>query len=140
MPDSAPVVAPLADVPSVEQWDSWTEYDPAAWPKKVKRADMLGPTVCVNCESACGLTAYVEKETVEIKTLEGNPHNSGSRRRNCAKGTARINQSHDREWILHWRPPRGGIAGTGARASTPPAEAGGGEMGALAGSAGSRAG
>ena len=62
---------------------------------------MLVPTVCFNCESACGLTAYVDKQTFEIKKLEGNPHHPGSRGRNCAKGPATINQVHDPERILY---------------------------------------
>ncbi|MHB1571757.1 MAG: molybdopterin-dependent oxidoreductase, partial [Solirubrobacteraceae bacterium] len=95
------MTAPLRDFPPPEQWDSWTEYDPQAWPRRVKREYMLVPTVCFNCESACGLTAYVDKETFEIRKLEGNPHHPGSRGRNCAKGPATINQIHDPERILH---------------------------------------
>jgi anaerobic selenocysteine-containing dehydrogenase len=92
---------PLADFPPIEQWDAWTEYDPGHWPRKVTREYNLVPTVCFNCESACGLTAYVDKETLEIRKLEGNPHHPGSRGRNCAKGPATLNQVHDPERILH---------------------------------------
>ena len=91
----------LQDFPPIERWDNWTEYDPAAWPRKVEREYMLVPTVCFNCESACGLTAFVDKRTFEIRKLEGNPHHPGSRGRNCAKGPATINQVHDPERILH---------------------------------------
>jgi len=101
----------LQAYPPIEQWDSWTEYDPAAWPRKVPREYMIVPTVCFNCESACGLTAYVDKETLEIRKLEGNPHHPGSRGRNCAKGPATINQINDPERILHplrRKGPRGG--------------------------------
>jgi anaerobic selenocysteine-containing dehydrogenase len=101
----------LRSAPPLEQWESWTEYDPAAWPRKVKREYMLVPTVCFNCEAACGLTAYVDKETFEIRKLEGNPHHPGSRGRNCAKGPATINQVNDPERILHplrRKGPRGG--------------------------------
>jgi anaerobic selenocysteine-containing dehydrogenase len=91
----------LQAYPPVEQWDSWTENDPAAWPRKVGREYMIVPTVCFNCESACGLTAYVDKHTFEIRKLEGNPHHPGSRGRNCAKGPATINQIHDPERILY---------------------------------------
>jgi anaerobic selenocysteine-containing dehydrogenase len=62
---------------------------------------MLVPTVCFNCESGCGLTAYVDKQTYEIQKLEGNPYHPGSRGRNCAKGPATINQLHDPERILY---------------------------------------
>ena len=99
--------------PPADQWDSWTENDPAAWPRKVPREYMLVPTVCFNCEAACGLLAYVDKENLEIKKLEGNPHHPGSRGRNCAKGPATLNQITDPERILYpmrRRPstPRGG--------------------------------
>ena len=91
----------LAAYPPIDKWDSWTEYDPAAWPRKVSREYMIVPTVCFNCEAACGLTAYVDKESFEVRKLEGNPHHPGSRGRNCAKGPATINQIHDPERILY---------------------------------------
>jgi anaerobic selenocysteine-containing dehydrogenase len=62
---------------------------------------MLIPTVCFNCESACGLLAYVDKETLEIQKFEGNPVHPGSRGRNCAKGPATKNQIYDPERILY---------------------------------------
>jgi anaerobic selenocysteine-containing dehydrogenase len=100
-PGDGPAAKALADFPPAERWDSWTEFDPAAWPRKVAREYMLVPTVCFNCESACGLTAFVDKQTFEVRKLEGNPHHPGSRGRNCAKGPATINQMHDPERILH---------------------------------------
>ena len=62
---------------------------------------MLVPTTCFNCESACGLLAYVDKDDLSIKKVEGNPAHPGSRGRNCAKGPATINQVNDPERILH---------------------------------------
>ena len=62
---------------------------------------MLVPTVCFNCEAACGLLAYVDKEDMRIRKFEGNPAHPGSRGRNCAKGPATINQVHDPERILY---------------------------------------
>ena len=59
------------------------------------------PTTCFNCESACGLLAYVDKETGEIRKFEGNPAHPGSRGRNCAKGPATKNQTDDPERILY---------------------------------------
>ncbi len=91
----------LQAFPPHDQWDSWMEYDVDAWPRKVPREYMLVPTVCFNCEAACGLTAFVDKQTFEIRKLEGNPHHPGSRGRNCAKGPATINQLHDPERILY---------------------------------------
>lgn len=91
----------LSQYPPAKYWDDWTEYDGKAWPKKVARRYMLVPTVCFNCESACGLLAYVDRETLEIKKFEGNPAHPGSRGRNCAKGPATHNQVYDPERILY---------------------------------------
>jgi len=91
----------LTNYPPVERWDDWTEYDPAAWPQKVTRKYMLVPTICFNCEAACGLLAYVDKQDLTIRKFEGNPEHPGSRGRNCAKGPATINQVHDPERILY---------------------------------------
>ena len=60
----------LAAYPPKERWDDW-ELDSKAWPRRVERRSMLVPTTCFNCESACGLLAYVDPETLEV--LEGNP-------------------------------------------------------------------
>jgi len=48
----------LASYPPVERWDDWEEYDATAWPRKVKRRYSLIPTICFDCEAACGLLAY----------------------------------------------------------------------------------
>jgi anaerobic selenocysteine-containing dehydrogenase len=95
------VAAGLTNYPPIEKWDDWVEYDSKAWPKKVARRYMLVPTVCFNCESACGLLAYIDKETLEIQKFEGNPVHPGSRGRNCAKGPATKNQIYDPERILY---------------------------------------
>jgi anaerobic selenocysteine-containing dehydrogenase len=94
-------VTPLESFPPLESWDDWAEYDAQAWPRRVERRYVLVPTTCFNCEAACGLVAYVDKETREIRKLEGNPHHPGSRGRNCAKGPATLNQVHDPQRILH---------------------------------------
>jgi anaerobic selenocysteine-containing dehydrogenase len=91
----------LASYPPVERWDDWAEYDPKAWPRKVARRYTLVPTVCFNCESACGLLGYVDKETLKIQKFEGNPLHPGSRGRNCAKGPATLNQVYDPDRILY---------------------------------------
>ena len=62
---------------------------------------MLVPTTCFNCESACGLLAYVDKDSLEIRKFEGNPEHPGSRGRNCAKGPATLNQVQDPHRILY---------------------------------------
>lgn len=87
--------------PPKEKWDDWQEWDPKAWPKRVAKNYTLVPTVCFNCESACGLLAYVDKKDMSIRKFEGNPEHPGSRGRNCAKGPATITQVKDPDRILY---------------------------------------
>lgn len=91
----------LAAFPPKERWDDWTELDPRAWPKRVERHYSLVPTTCFNCESACGLLAYIDKVTGDVQKFEGNPEHPGSRGRNCAKGPATLNQVTDPDRILY---------------------------------------
>jgi anaerobic selenocysteine-containing dehydrogenase len=91
----------LASFPPVERWDDWVEFDPATWPKKVEKHYRLIPTICFNCEAACGLLAYVDEKNMRVKKFEGNPLHPGSRGRNCAKGPATLNQVNDPERILY---------------------------------------
>lgn len=91
----------LTDYPPPDKWDDWTEYEAKSWPKREKKNYTIVPTTCFNCESACGLLAYVDKETEEIRKFEGNPYHPGSRGRNCAKGPATINQIKDKDRILY---------------------------------------
>src|SRR6266478_2954420 len=91
----------LAAFPPKERWDDWTELDSQAWPKRKERHYSLVPTTCFNCESACGLLAYIDKVTGEVQKFEGNPEHPGSRGRNCAKGPATLNQITDPDRILY---------------------------------------
>ena len=91
----------LASYPPVEKWDDWVEYDTAQWPRKVEKHCRIIPTICFNCEAACGLVAVVEKDTNKIRRFEGNPEHPGSRGRNCAKGPATLNQVTDPERIRY---------------------------------------
>jgi anaerobic selenocysteine-containing dehydrogenase len=91
----------LAAFPPKERWDDWTELDSRAWPKRVERHYSLIPTTCFNCESACGLLAYIDKVTGQVQKFEGNPEHPGSRGRNCAKGPATLNQVTDPDRILY---------------------------------------
>ena len=105
-PIRLPVVATdagerLASYPPAELWDDWTDWDPKEWPRKIARRYTLVPTVCFNCESACGLLAWVDRETLEVRKFEGNPAHPGSRGRNCAKGPATLNQVNDPDRILY---------------------------------------
>ena len=91
----------LVNYPPVEKWDDWVEYDTAQWPRKVEKHCRIIPTICFNCEAACGLVAVVEKDTNKIRRFEGNPEHPGSRGRNCAKGPATLNQVSDPERIRY---------------------------------------
>ena len=72
----------LSAYPKPEEWDDWVEYESTAWPRKVEKHYFLVPTTCFNCEAACGLLAYVDKATLEIRKFEGNPAHPASRGRN----------------------------------------------------------
>ena len=91
----------LAAFPPKERWDDWVELDSRAWPARQERHYLLVPTTCFNCESACGLLAYVDRETGQVRKFEGNPEHPGSRGRNCAKGPATLNQVTDPDRILY---------------------------------------
>src|SRR5215510_4359510 len=91
----------LTSCPPRERWDDWREWDAKQWPRRVERRYLLVPTTCFNCEAACGLLAWVDKDTKKIRKFEGNPLHPASRGRNCAKGPATINQVNDPERILH---------------------------------------
>ena len=93
--------AGLVSYPPVEKWDDWIEYDTAHWPRKVEKHYQIIPTICFNCEAACGLLGFVDKETSRIRRFEGNPEHPGSRGRNCAKGPATLNQITDPERIRY---------------------------------------
>lgn len=96
-----PSAVHLASFPPKERWDDWVELDSRSWPKRVEHRYMLVPTTCFNCESACGLLAYVDRDDMHVRKFEGNPEHPGSRGRNCAKGPATINQITDPDRILY---------------------------------------
>jgi anaerobic selenocysteine-containing dehydrogenase len=91
----------LAAFPPKERWGDWVELESRSWPARVEHHYQLVPTTCFNCESACGLLAYVDRETHTVRKFEGNPEHPGSRGRNCAKGPATLNQITDPDRILH---------------------------------------
>ncbi len=90
----------LRAYPPKDRWMDWSELESTAWPERVEKRYTLVPTTCFNCESACGLLAYVDRNTLEVRKFEGNPEHPGSRGRNCAKGPATINQDNDPDRIL----------------------------------------
>lgn len=87
--------------PDPSEWDDYTAYESTSWPKKERRRYWIIPSICFNCESACGILAYVDKETMEVRKIEGNPVHPGSRGRTCAKGVVTPNQLEDPDRILH---------------------------------------
>lgn len=91
----------MAAFPPADSWDDWVEYDSASWPHPVEKRYALVPTVCFNCEASCGLLAYIDKDTGNVRKFEGNPAHPGSRGRNCAKGPATLNQINDPDRILY---------------------------------------
>jgi anaerobic selenocysteine-containing dehydrogenase len=92
----------LTPAPPPAHWDDWVEIEPGGWPaRRTEKHYQLIPTTCFNCESACGLVAYIDKETQTIRKFEGNPLHPASRGRLCAKGPATINQIDDPDRILH---------------------------------------
>ncbi len=91
----------LVQYPPPDQWDNWEEYEATGWARKEKKKYTIVPTTCFNCESACGMLAYVDKEKGTVRKFEGNPYHPASRGRNCAKGPATINQINDPERILY---------------------------------------
>jgi anaerobic selenocysteine-containing dehydrogenase len=91
----------LAAFPPRERWDDWVELDSRSWPERKEKRYMLVPTTCFSCESACGLLAYVDRDSLQVRKFEGNPEHPGSRGRNCAKGPATINQVTDPDRVLY---------------------------------------
>lgn len=80
-------IAELENFPPPEKWRNWEEYDSKAWPRRVKKTYDLVPTICFNCEAACGLIAYVEKETQKIRKVEkGNPYHPDQRGQELREG------------------------------------------------------
>ena len=101
--------------PPLEEWEGFKELDGNDWkrggiarkgiksdsnPDGIKVNDyMIVPTACSNCEASCGLTAWIDKETLTVKKYMGNPLHTGSRGRNCAKGYATLSQMYDPDRI-----------------------------------------
>jgi anaerobic selenocysteine-containing dehydrogenase len=96
----------FAYYPPFDKWNSWKEMDGDDWKNggtarhDVKVHDyMLVPTACNNCEASCGLLAYVDKESMSVKKIFGNPLHTASLGRTCAKGIAAYSQMYDPDRI-----------------------------------------
>jgi anaerobic selenocysteine-containing dehydrogenase len=87
--------------PDPAEWDDYVDFESTSWPKKDRRRYWIIPSICFNCESACGVIAYVDKETLDVRKIEGNPVHPGSRGRTCAKGVVTPNQLEDPDRILY---------------------------------------
>lgn len=87
--------------PPVSDWDNYVDFESTSWPKKDRRNYWIIPSICFNCESACGVIAYVDKDTLNVRKIEGNPVHPGSRGRTCAKGVVTPNQLEDPDRILY---------------------------------------
>jgi anaerobic selenocysteine-containing dehydrogenase len=99
--------------PDPSQWDDYVDFESTSWPKKDRRHYWIIPSVCFNCESACGILAYVDKARLSVRKIEGNPLHPGSRGRTCAKGVVTPNQLEDPDRILYPL-KRDGERGSGA--------------------------
>ena len=113
--------------PDPSTWDDYVDFESTSWPKKDKRHYWIIPSICFNCESACGILAYVDKEQLTVRKIEGNPLHPGSRGRTCAKGVVTPNQLEDPDRILYplrarrrarIRKVAAGVVGRGARATS----------------------
>ena len=91
----------LAGSPPPQRWGEWSELDSRSWPRRKLRRYALIPAACFNCEAGCGLLAFVDQETGEVRKFEGQPLHPASRGRNCAKGPATLNQVRNPDRILY---------------------------------------
>lgn len=105
--DKLPIVdGNFSAYPPFERWGDWRELSGDDWKKGgllrhqvAVHEHLLVPTICNNCEAACGLTAWVDKETMVVRKFMGNPLHLASRGRNCAKGYAVQSQMYDPDRI-----------------------------------------
>src|ERR671922_284067 len=65
--------------PDPSTWDEYVDYESKSWPRKDRRRYWIIPSICFNCESACGILSYVDKETLDVRKIEGNPVHPGGR-------------------------------------------------------------
>jgi anaerobic selenocysteine-containing dehydrogenase len=87
--------------PDPSEWDTHEEFESQSWPKRERRRYWIIPSICFNCESACGILAYVDQQSLEVRKIEGNPVHPGSRGRTCAKGVVTPNQLEDPDRVLY---------------------------------------
>ena len=98
--DSTKTTRRFRSHPDPSEWDHFEDFESTSWPRKDRRRYWIIPSICFNCESACGVLAYVDKESLDVRKIEGNPVHPGSRGRTCAKGVVTPNQLEDPDRIL----------------------------------------
>ena len=92
----------LYKYPHPDEWHDFKELDPQAWPEKKKRHYSIVPTTCFNCEAACGMLAYIDKESNKIQKFEGNPHHPAVGAEIVQRGPQRlIKLMIRREYYIH---------------------------------------
>src|SRR6476469_9315531 len=64
--------------PDPSVWDHYVDFESTSWPKKEKRNYWIVPSICFNCESACCILAYVDKEKKEVRKIKCSPMHPGS--------------------------------------------------------------
>ena len=84
----------LASYPPVEKWDDWVEYDTAQWPRKVEKHCRIIPTICFNCEAACGLVAVCRKGHQSHSPLRRQSRTSRQPRPQLRQRTGDAQSSH----------------------------------------------
>src|SRR5207245_4069945 len=87
--------------PDPSLWDNYVDFESTSWPNKDRRRYWIIPSICFNCELACGILAYVDQEQLTVRKIEGNPLHPGSRGRTCAKGVVTPNQLEDPDPLLY---------------------------------------
>ena len=61
---------PFKSHPDPATWDDYVDFESTSWPKKERRRYWIIPSVCFNCESACGILAYVDKEKLTVRKIK----------------------------------------------------------------------
>ena len=83
----------LASFPPVERWDDWVEYDAKALAAEGRAALLAVPTICFNCEAACGLLAYVDQETCRSRSSRATPRTRAAAAATAPRGRRRSTRS-----------------------------------------------
>ncbi len=61
----------LASFPPAERWENWEEYDPVAWPRRVKRRYSFRQTGPGQSQSSPSVRSMTTEATVSISVPSG---------------------------------------------------------------------